>query len=93
MFKVGVKHFFSNSVEDSHFGCKNNRARMNDSGFEINQQGIYLWPVTLDLQSTLIIIDQWCHYRFMHLVPAAVVPIWIIPPDSNVISSATEHCK
>ena len=29
---------------------------MNDSGFEINQQRIYLWRVTLDLQSTLIII-------------------------------------
>ena len=66
---------------------------MNDSGLEINQQGIYLWPVTLDLQVTLIIIDQWCHYRFMHLLPAAVVPILIIPPHSNGFSSATEHCK
>ena len=66
---------------------------MNDSGFEINQQGTYLWPVTLDLQSTIIIIDQCAHYRFIHLLPTTIIPMLIIPPHSNGFSSATEHCK
>ena len=68
-------------------------AEMNDLRFEINLQGIYLWPVTLDLQSTLIIMDQWCHYIFMHLPPAAVVPILISPHIQMFFLSATEHNK